>query len=87
MLEKIDDEEVKNLREIFSLEKQEDSKEVKIIRDQEQFALKIPRDFAREMSIDPNIDVFRFVLSVDEENGKKTLSAVLIQNEKEEESN
>ncbi|KKL81909.1 hypothetical protein LCGC14_1990000 [marine sediment metagenome] len=77
-----------NLREIFSLESPEDVKEVKIIRDGDQFSIKIPRAFAREMDIDPEKDHFRFILLAEESDPtKKMLNATLEKHEKTKKTN
>ncbi len=82
-MDEITKEEKKELQEIFSPEKEEDIKDVFITRDKEQFAIKIPRDFAREIRIDKNKDLFRFVLTINEKNpNKKMLYGELIKNEK-----
>lgn len=81
-------EEREELQEIFTLEKEEDIKDVTIIQDKEQFVVKIPRDFAREMQIDKNKDLFRFILIADKENpNKKILHGKLIKNEKKKINN
>ena len=81
-------EEKEDLQEIFSIEKEEDSKEVKISVDRDQFTIRIPKDFAREMNIDPNKDVFKFLLMMEEkEPNKKRLHADLIKNENQEKNN
>lgn len=86
--EVIGKEEEENLREIFSLESPEDVKEVKIIRDGDQFSIKIPRAFAREMDIDPEKDHFRFILLAEESDPtKKMLNATLEKHEKTKKTN
>ncbi len=75
-------EEQEDLQEIFSIDKEEDSKDVKVSIDRDQFTIRIPKDFAREMNINPNKDVFRFMLMVEEkDSNKKRLYANLIKNE------
>ena len=83
---KITTQEQQELQEIFSLEKQEDIKDSKLTKDGEQFSLKIPRDFARELNIDPTKHFFRFSLLVSEkEPHKKKLHGELIQDEESKE--
>ena len=81
-MEKIGEQEKQELQEIFSVDKQEDIKDVKITKDKDQFAVKVPRDFARELGIDTDKDFFRFTLLVSEkDSNKKILHGDLIQNE------
>ena len=77
--------EERKLQEIFSVDKQEDVKDVKITYDkkQEQLSVKIPKDFARELNINPEKNFLRFMLLISNQN-KKILHIDLIQDEKEE---
>ena len=77
--------EERELQEIFSVDKQEDVKDVKITYDkkQEQLSVKIPKDFARELNINPEKNFLRFMLLISNQN-KKILHIDLIQDEKEE---
>lgn len=86
----LEKQEERELQEIFSVDKQEDVKDVKITYDkkQEQLSVKIPKDFARELKINPEKHFLRFMLLIsDKDPNKKILHGDLIQDEKEEKIN
>ena len=80
--EGITKEEAQELDEILSVDRKEDIKDVKLIKDQQQFSVKIPRDFSREMDINKDKDIFRFrLVASDNDLDKKTLQGELVKYE------
>ena len=57
------DKEVKQIIEKKELQKEErEEKEVSIIYDKKQYNIRIPKDFADEVGINPNKNKFKFTL-------------------------
>lgn len=79
VIKSLSKEELKELGDIFMVEKAEDMQEVKISFDRGQYTIRIPKDFAEAIKIDPDKDKFNFsLLTRTTDPNKKSLTGYLI---------
>lgn len=79
LIKNFSEKEIEELSEIFMTQVYEDNQEVKISFDRGQYTIRIPKDFAEAMNINPNSDKFKFSLITSPENfNQKGLSGYLV---------